>query len=143
MYFWKELDDCKITFITWTFLFWYFIVEYIDRYIFYLFFFKDSYTCEFSKENCTMEQLNNKTIKWVYLKANYRFSKYWNNRIYHVRFSKNGYALTILLYRISLYFGGTQLLRIRLTWYTIILGGYNLGEVNPFPFVKILLYIYW
>lgn len=88
MYFWKELDDCKITFITWTFLFWYFIVEYIDRYIFYLFFFKDSYTCEFSKENCTMEQLNSKTIKWVYLKANYRFSKYWNNRIYHVRFSK-------------------------------------------------------
>lgn len=44
--------------------------------IYFMVFFKDSYTCEFSKENCTMEQLNSKTIKWVYRKTKYRFGKY-------------------------------------------------------------------
>lgn len=57
------------------FLLLYFIVENIECYVFG-FSFKDSYTCEFSKENCTMEQLNSKTIKWVYRKAKYGFGKH-------------------------------------------------------------------
>lgn len=58
----------------WIFLFLYFIIENIECYVFV--FFKDFYICEFLKENCIMEQLNSKIIKWVYCKVKYGFGKY-------------------------------------------------------------------
>lgn len=35
----------------------------------YYYVFVDSYSCEFSKENCTMEQLNSKTMTWIIKEA--------------------------------------------------------------------------
>lgn len=48
----------------------------------YYYVFVDSYSCEFSKENCTMEQLNSKTMTWIIKEA--EGSKYGDKLIYHV-----------------------------------------------------------
>lgn len=66
------------------------IYEYKNFYVFI-----DSYSCEFSKENCTLEQLNSKTMNWT-KKA--EGSKYGNNLIYHVcHFLKVDFCLHVCI----------------------------------------------